>query len=92
MSTLKGTLIKPENSEVRGTITNRRSSDERTAKTLILGPTDVIPVNRLAQLDDIVLDTDFGDGAIVVYNAELEKFVLTTKLENPNTTIICGKY
>lgn len=92
MSTLKGTLIKPESSSIKGTLTNRRTDDQREAKTLILGPTDIIPVNRLLQLDDVLADTDFGDGAIVVYDAELDKFVLTTKLENQNTQIICGKY
>lgn len=92
MSTLKGTLIKPESSSIKGSITNRRTDDRREAKTLILGPTDIIPVNRLLQLDDIITDDDFGDGAVIVYDANIQKFVLTTKLENQNTQIICGKY
>lgn len=46
---------------------------------------------RLAELDDVDL-TELADGAMLMFDAQKQMFVLSPTVENNNTRIIGGKY
>lgn len=63
-----------------------KSNNKIQARTIALGQPGKL--TELADIDASLLD----DGAMIVYDLATERFIITNRVQNPNTRIIGGAY
>jgi hypothetical protein len=65
-----------------------RPKKEIRAKSAVLGIGGNISITQIKEIDT----TNAQDGAVLLYDGNVNQFKSTTKINNPNTTILGGGF
>lgn len=78
---------------INAKIKNSNSIKSKVSQEGVLQTTTVAvtPASRLLDMIDVDA-TLLGDGAVLIYNLEEEKFETRQEIDNPNTKIIGGSF
>ena len=78
---------------INAKITNSSNIKSRISQEGVIQTTTVAmtPAGRILDMIDVDA-TMLGDGAVLIYNLEEEKFETKQQIDNPNTKIIGGSF